>query len=80
MCMGGDCFNTSGLAEALIIGLLLLACAGASLGVLVGAVFAASGRKLRGALNGGIIGAVVGPIAGPIVLILIWFMLVQFWN
>ena len=78
MCMGGDCFNTSGLAEAIMIGLLLLACAGAGLGALIGVVFSASGRKPRGALTGGIIGAVVGPIAGPIALILIWFMLIEF--
>ncbi len=80
MCMGGDCFNTSGLAEALIIGLLLLACAGAGLGTLIGAVCSASGRKPRGALTGGIIGVVVGPIAGPIALIFIWLILLQFWS
>ena len=74
MCMGGDCFNTSGLAETLIIGLLLMAGAGAGLGALIGAVFSATGRKLRGVLTGGIIGVVVGPIA----MIFTLFILVRF--
>ena len=78
MCMGGDCIDTSGIAEAIIIGLLLLAGVGAVLGALIGAVCSASGRKPRGALTGGIIGAVVGPIAGPIALILIWLILIQY--
>ncbi len=72
MCMGGDCFDTSGIIEVIIIGLFLLAGVGAGLGALIGMVCSASGRKMRG----GIIGAVVGPIAGPFVLIIIWLMLI----
>lgn len=76
MCMGGDCFDTSGILEVIIIGLFLLAGVGAGLGALIGVVFSASGSKTRSALTGGIIGAVVGPIAGPFVLIIIWLMLI----